>query len=102
MTLRTANRAFYETFQVTTDESVKQNLFELGNGQWDIPALKLLLEDILYRDSSFKNFKVNHDFPHIGRRVMLINARRIPSSSKSKLILMSIEDITERMASSLL
>ncbi len=97
MTLRSANRAFYETFQVTIDESVKQNLFELGNGQWNIPGLKLLMEDILHQNSSFKDFKVNHDFPHIGRRTMLINARRIPSSSKSKLILMSIQDITDQV-----
>jgi two-component system CheB/CheR fusion protein len=98
MTLKTANRAFYQTFQVTTDETINHSLFELGNGQWKIPALKLLLEDIIYRDSAFQDFEVHHDFPRIGRRTMLVNARRIPgSNSESKLILMAIEDITERV-----
>jgi len=98
MTLKTANRAFYQTFQVTTDETINHSLFELGNGQWKIPALKLLLEDIIYRDSAFRDFEVHHDFPGIGRRTMLVNARRIPGlNSESKLILMAIEDTTERV-----
>ena len=67
LTLKTANRAFYQTFGVTTNESINRTIFELGNGQWNIPALKLLLEDILYRDSSFHDFEVNHEFPHIGQ-----------------------------------
>jgi two-component system CheB/CheR fusion protein len=91
--LKKANRAFYQTFQATPAETKNKIIFELGNGQWDIPLLRTLLEDILPRNTSFQDFKVDYECPRAGRRQMLINARRI-LGLKEDLILMAIEDIT--------
>lgn len=92
-----ANRSFYETFQVTEDETIGRLVYELGNRQWDIPALRQLLSEILPKKSSFTDFQVEHDFPHIGHRVMLLNARELRQpSTREKLILLAIEDVTER------
>jgi two-component system CheB/CheR fusion protein len=94
--LKSANQAFYQTFRVTPEETLNQLVFDMGNGQWNIPRLRELLDDILCNNSIFKDFKVEHEFPHIGRRTMLVNARPIISSkSRVKLILMAIEDITD-------
>jgi two-component system CheB/CheR fusion protein len=68
----------------------------LGDGQWDIPALRTLLEEILPRNPSFQDFEVNHDFEHIGQKTMLLNARRFSSEGRFELILLAIEDITDR------
>jgi two-component system CheB/CheR fusion protein len=92
-----ANQAFYRTFQVKQDETVGRALYELGNRQWDIPALRQLLEDILPQNTTFDDFRVTHEFDQIGRRTMLLNARRILSEAgQTRLILLTIEDITER------
>ncbi len=92
-----ASRAFYDTFGVTPEATEGKVLYELGDAQWDIPRLHELLETVLPEKTSFENFEVEHDFPGIGRRVMLLNARRILSEgSDSKLILLAIEDITGR------
>ena len=72
-----ANSAFYRTFKVTPDESEGRLLYELGNRQWDVAELRFLLEEVLKKNSSFENFEVDHDFEHIGRRTMLLNARLI-------------------------
>ncbi|MHB1420581.1 MAG: chemotaxis protein CheB [Bacillota bacterium] len=96
--LKMANQAFYQTFQVANNETENQLIYELGNGQWNIPDLRLLLDDILTKGTSFQNFKVSHDFPYIGYRSMLINARRLVGNrGQTKMILMAFEDITENI-----
>src|ERR687890_2847838 len=71
--VRSANRAFYQTFQVSPQETEDHLIYELGNGQWDIPALRTLLEDVIPASSVFNDFELEHTFPSIGRRVMLLN-----------------------------
>jgi two-component system CheB/CheR fusion protein len=87
-----ASRSFYRDFRVTPEATVGRPIYELGNHQWDIPALRELLETILPRDQSFDGYAVEHDFPAIGRRKMLLNARRIVGNKKdTQLILLAIE-----------
>ena len=94
--VKTANRSFYESFHVLKEETENRLLYELGDGQWDIPALRTLLEEVLSRNHSVHDFEVEHAFPVLGQRTMLLNARRIPPESKHpELILLAIEDITE-------
>ncbi len=91
------NRAFYDTFAVNQQETEGQLVYELGNRQWNIPKLRELLEDILPRSSLFDGFEVSHHFESIGPRTMLLNARRIRKpGNHSQLILLAIEDITQR------
>ena len=91
-----ANRSFYRAFKVKPEETEGQLIYDLGNRQWDIPKLRELLEDILPKTTSFDNFKVEHDFPDIGKRIMLLNACRIYlEANRTKLIILTIEDITE-------
>ena len=95
--VRTASRAFYDTFDVSRESTEGQFIYDLGNGQWNIPALRTLLEEVLPRESSMKDFEVEHDFPGLGVRVMLLNARKLQrKGNHSELILLAIEDITER------
>ncbi|MGI8908188.1 MAG: response regulator [Candidatus Sumerlaeaceae bacterium] len=95
--VKTASRAFYQSFNVTPAETENQLLYDLGNGQWDIPRLRTLLEEILPQNNQFNNFEVEHSFEDIGHRIMLLNARRIPQQgNQSELILLAIEDITVR------
>src|SRR5256885_15834404 len=75
--VRSANRAFYQTFHVSSAETVDRLIYELGNGQWDIPELRTLLEDIVPKSSVFDDFELDHTFPVIGRRGMLLNARKL-------------------------
>ncbi len=89
----TANTSFYRTFKVNKKDTEKELIFRLGNNQWQIPELKRLLRSILPERTHFKDFEVNHNFPSIGQKTMLLNARRIDSV---ELILLAIEDITER------
>ncbi|MFQ6125653.1 MAG: PAS domain S-box protein [Candidatus Heimdallarchaeota archaeon] len=92
-----ANRAFYETFHVTREETEHLPIYELGNHQWDIPELRELLEEILPQNTTIEAFVVDHDFPRIGQKTMLLNARRIyREANRTQMILMAIEDITER------
>ncbi|HLD47471.1 MAG TPA: PAS domain-containing protein, partial [Desulfobaccales bacterium] len=91
-----ANRAFYQFFQGTSQETQDHLIYELGNRQWDLPALRKLLEEILPRDRVFQDFAVDADFPLIGRRTMLLNARRLPREGRPDLILLALEDITDR------
>jgi len=94
--VKSANKAFYQTFLVTPEEIAVKSIFELGNGQWNIPELRVLLEDILCKETKFEGFEVVHDFPNIGCKKMLVNARRIVGlNNQTKLILMAIEDITK-------
>jgi len=94
--VRSANRSFYETFEVEPAETEGRSIYDLGNGQWNIPALRRLLEEILPRDSSFESFEVEHEFDRIGAKTMLLNARCFPSKDEYELILLAIEDITVR------
>lgn len=95
--VRTANQAFYQTFRVTPPETEGQFIFDLGNRQWNIPRLRELLEQILPRDSHFDGFEVDHEFEGLGRRSMVLNARRLPAAGPwPALILLAVEDITER------
>jgi PAS domain S-box-containing protein len=92
-----ANRSFYRMFRVQPEETLGRKLYDLGNGQWNIPRLRALLEEILPTNSHFDDYEVVHDFEHIGRRTMLLNARRLQrNKGRSGLILLAIEDITER------
>ena len=91
-----ANRAFYETFQVSLPETAQSLIFELGNGQWNIPRLRLLLEEISASDTTVYDFEVEHEFEQIGRKTMLINGWKIIQEGDAERILLSIEDITER------
>jgi two-component system CheB/CheR fusion protein len=82
---------------VKPEETVGQLIYDLGNKQWDIPKLRELLEDILPKKATFDNYEVEHNFADIGRRIMLLNARQIQrASGKERIILLAIEDITER------
>jgi len=92
-----ASRNFYSTFSVKHDETIGCFLYDLGNKQWDIPKLRELLETIIPRETAFDSYEVEHVFDSIGRRVMLLNARQIQRAlGKDRIILLAIEDITER------
>ena len=79
------------------EDTVGQLIYDLGNKQWDIPKLRELLETILPQKTSFDNYEVEHDFATIGKRIMLLNARQIQQrSGKKSILLLAIEDITER------
>ena len=92
-----ANPSFYRTFHVTPEETEGKILYDLGNGQWNIPALRKLLEELLPKNTQIEGFLMEHEFPIIGKRRMLLNARRIvQEGSRKELILLAIEDITNR------
>jgi PAS domain-containing protein len=99
-----ANKPFYQTFRVEPKDTDGKLVYELGNGQWNIAALRKLLEGILPKHTFFKGFEVTHEFPHIGRKVMILNARQIYFKEEAKtlpfqpIILLAMEDITEMMA----
>jgi len=91
------SRSFYDVFKVKPEETVGQLIYDLGNKQWNIPKLRELLETILPQKTTFDNYEVEHDFAVIGRRIMLLNARQIERGmGKERIILLAIEDITER------
>src|SRR5437868_3809452 len=92
--VQSANRAFYETFHVSPKETEDQLIYQLGNGQWDIAALRTLLEDIIPTSSVFNDFELEHTFPIIGRRVMLLNARRLEAGHHGELLVLAMEDVT--------
>src|SRR6267378_4446708 len=92
-----ANRYFYECFQVTPQDTGSHRLYDLGNGQWNIPGLRHLLEQIVPHHTAFDDFEVTHTFPHLGPRTMLLNARQIVRTHGAPpLILLALEDITAR------
>src|SRR5689334_6427554 len=94
--VRSANRAFYQTFQVSPEETEDRLIYELGNGQWDIPALRILLEDVIPTSSVFNDFELEHTFPIIGRRVMVLNGRKLRAGSHAELLVLAMEDVTAR------
>jgi PAS domain S-box-containing protein len=97
LTIRFANRSFCQTFAVAREDTVGQKLHELGNGQWDIPKLRIALETIISGRETIEAFEVDQFFPSIGRRVMVLNARKVyRPGNKIRQILLAIEDVTER------
>ena len=95
--VRRATSAFYKTFHVAPEETQGQKLFSLGDGQWNIPRLRTLLEEALMRDVPFRDLDVDHSFPEIGHRTMRLNGRRISGRDRQfHTILLAIEDVTER------
>jgi len=95
--VQAANPAFYETFKEAPEGTLGRPLYALGNGLWNIPALRTLLVEVLPRNDFFEGFEVEHDFAAIGRKTMLLNARRlVQAEGAPRLILLAIEDITER------
>ena len=92
-----ANSAFYLTFKVKKEDTEGQVIYEIGHRQWDIPQLREMLKDIADKNTVFDGYRVEHDFPEIGRRIMQLNARRVIGGADIKpKILLSIEDITSR------
>jgi chemotaxis protein methyltransferase CheR len=92
-----ASRSFYRTFAVTPRKTEGQLVFDLGDGQWNIPKLRALLEDIIPKRRTVESYEVEHEFPSIGRRVMLLNARRVfDENGAATAILLAIEDVTRR------
>ncbi len=95
--VKSANNAFYKAFEVNEKDTEGKLIFQLGNKQWDVPALRNLMENVLPNKSNFENFEVAWNFPNIGERTMRLNARELKrDSEEEKLILLAIEDITER------
>ncbi|QRN96465.1 PAS domain-containing protein [Archangium violaceum] len=93
----TASRSFYESFQVMEAHTVGMPIYQLGNGQWNIPQLRHLLEEVLPENTRLRDFLVEHDFEQLGHRRMLLNARRISGRELgTQRILLSIEDVTGR------
>ena len=94
-----ASRSFYEIFKVDPAETHGHLLYALGHGQWDIPALRVLMEKILPEKVAMDGFEVDHEFPAIGHRIMLLNARKVLfDESDTIAILLAFRDITERRA----
>lgn len=92
-----ANKTFYAFFQVSPAETVGKRVYDLGTGQWNIPKLRILLEDILPKNTFFDDFKVEHTFPKIGHRIMILNARRIYKEGVDEpIMLLAMEDVTKQ------
>lgn len=90
------NNSFYEYFKVNPYETEGELIYNLGNGQWDIPVLRRLLEKILPEETFIQDFEVSHNFEDIGNKTLLINARIMLIESRDPLILISIQNITQR------
>jgi two-component system CheB/CheR fusion protein len=95
-----ATSSFYAMFRVSREETVGRFLYDLGSGQWNRPKLREMLGNALFRNQGFQDFEVEHDFPHIGRKTMRLNAQRIPrqDGDRDRAVLLSIEDISVRRA----
>ena len=96
--VETASRAFFQIFKVDREETIGRPLYQLGNGQWDIPELRRLLEDVIPKSTAVVNYEVEHSFPGIGRRRMLLTAHRLHHpDSDTRTLLLSFVDATERL-----
>jgi nitrogen-specific signal transduction histidine kinase len=93
LSVQSANSAFYQHFQVLPEDTIDRQVYDLGNGQWNIPRLRELLESVLPNNQFFNDYEVQHTFESLGPRTMLLNARRIDDI---EMILLAVEDITER------
>jgi len=92
-----ASRAFYQTFQVKAEDTEGQLIYELGNRQWEIAELRKILKEVLEKDAAFEGYRVEHDFPAIGHRVMLLNARSIyDREGVNRSILLAMQDVADR------
>lgn len=95
--VQNASRSFFETFKIDRYETIGRPLYELGNGQWDIPALRQLLVEVIPKATAVIDYQVEHDFPDLGRKIMLVTARKLHHpDSASHSMLVSIVDVTER------
>ncbi len=93
----TANRAFYDTFKLSPQETENQSIYHLNNNAWNIPKLKILLEKILPKNTIFENYEVDINLPSTGQRTMLLNARRTYRQvNNTEAVLLAFEDITDR------
>jgi len=91
-----ANKTFYKVFQTTIEKTEHKKIYNLGDGEWNNPKLRILLEDILPKNTYFEDFKVEQVFPKIGHKILLLNARRIYREGEIKpIILLAMEDITK-------
>ncbi|MEY4933455.1 MAG: hypothetical protein RLZZ403_1775, partial [Pseudomonadota bacterium] len=89
-----ASRSFYTHFRVKAHDTVGRKIYALGNGQWDIPALRQLLDNILPREQALEGYVVEHDFPGLGLRRMVLNARRIVTTDgDTELVLLAMAEI---------
>lgn len=97
MTVVNANPAFYRTFRTEREDTLGRSLFELGNGQWDIPELRRLLSEVVPKATAVIGFRVAHDFPDVGQRTVLVTARRLvhPDDNSTQMLVV-FEDVTER------
>lgn len=94
-----ASRSFYSSFGVRPEDTQGRHLYELGDGQWDIPKLRVLLEQIIPEHGVMEDYEVEHEFPHLGRRTMYLNARQVDYKEGAETtILLGIEDVTQRKA----
>jgi chemotaxis protein methyltransferase CheR len=92
-----ASRSFYSSFKVQPEDTQGRHLYELGDGQWDIPKLRVLLEQIIPEHGVMESYEVEHEFPHLGHRTMYLNARQVDYKAGAETtILLGIEDVTER------
>jgi len=91
-----ASRAFYRTFDAYAKETEGYPIYELGNGQWNIPALRDMLEQVVPRNAQVSNYEVTRDFPKLGPRTMLLNAQRVELQTGHPFILLAIEDVSEK------
>ncbi len=92
-----ANRSFYRVFQGRPEDVEGRRIYDLGDRQWDIPVLRELLEEIIPKNTIFDDFEVEHEFESIGKKTMLLNAKRIERKTGAEpLILLAIEDVTGR------
>jgi two-component sensor histidine kinase len=97
LVVQSASRSFFETFNVDRYETIGQPIYELGNGQWDIPDLRRLLEEVIPKAAAIINYEVEHDFPGLGRRTMLVTARTLYHPDKgSHTMLLAFVDATDR------
>ncbi|MEO8613440.1 MAG: ATP-binding protein [Chloroflexota bacterium] len=92
-----ANPAFYRSFQVLPEDTIDQSLYQLGKGQWNIPELRVLLEEVIRKQQTFEGFEITHNFPSLGSRTVVLNAHSIhQENGAGHMIVLAIEDITER------
>jgi two-component system CheB/CheR fusion protein len=97
LSVKSANQRFYKTFKVKPEETIGRRVYDLGNGQWEIPKLRSLLEEILKQNSHFNDFEVEHHFPGIGKKKMLLNARRLKfEGGEGEMILLAMEEMSPR------
>ena len=96
LNITSANRAFYQTFRTSPEETEGCHIYDLGNRQWNIPKLRELFYEITMHNTRIDGFEVRHKFQHLGIRHMILNARRIEPQGGTQMILLSIEDVTRK------